>query len=224
MGWVVGIDEAGRGSLVGELIVAAFAVPEGMEGELVRAGARDSKQLTPAQRERVYARITSMGVFAVWPVRPQEIDRENVNRLEERAAMVDLRIVGSRVGGLANVSVVQIDRFGELRELPGWLRSQGFSGRLVVEPGADAKYPAVSAASIVAKVVRDRRIEVLRRMYGLEGSGYPSDPRTVGWVRRVLASGARPPIIRYSWGTLRGTEFYVEKAKRPRRTLEDFME
>ncbi len=92
-----------------------------------------------------------------------------------------------------------------------------------MEPYADSKYPVVSAASIIAKVVRDRRIDVLRSLYGVEGSGYPADESTVRWVMDVIRRGERPPIIRYSWGTLKGTGAYVEKAKRARRTLKDFM-
>ncbi len=92
-----------------------------------------------------------------------------------------------------------------------------------MEPKADSRYPVVSAASIIAKVIRDRRIDVLRSMYGVKGSGYPADPETREWVMKVLSSGMRPPIIRYSWSTLEGTDAFVKKVKRSGRTLEDFM-
>ncbi|ADL18885.1 Ribonuclease HII [Acidilobus saccharovorans 345-15] len=222
MSWIIGVDEAGRGSLVGELMLACFATKEENLGLLKDMGVRDSKQLTPHSRETLYRSIVRLGEFVVVPIPPAEIDRENVNVLEERAALKGLKVLLSRLRPEL-VKAIYIDKFGELRILPGELKRLGFRGRLVVEPKADANYVVVSAASIIAKVIRDRRIEVLRSMYGVEGSGYPSDPLTVSWVMKVLSSGARPPIIRYSWGTLRGTNAFVRKAKSPRRTLEDFM-
>ena len=221
--WVVGVDEAGRGSLVGELMVAAFAIDEVLEPELVRLGVKDSKQLTRAQRERLYWKLTDIGVFAVLPIPPREIDSENVNRLEERRLWDLLTIVFRRVGGPQEVKAIYVDKFGELRETYSRLRSVGYRGSLVVEPKADARYPVVSAASVIAKVIRDRRIDVLRSMYGVRGSGYPADPETRSWAMEVIGSGQRPPIIRYSWSTLEGTEAFVRKVKRSRRTLEDFM-
>ena len=221
--WVVGVDEAGRGSLIGELMVAAFAIDEVKEPELVRAGVKDSKQLTRGQRERLYWQLVRMGVFSVLPISPGEIDSENVNRLEERRLWDLLKILFRRVGGPSEVRAIYIDRFGELKEIPARLRGVGYRGDLVVEPKADSTYPVVSAASIIAKVVRDWRLDVLKSMYGVRGSGYPADPETRTWVMEVIRSGRRPPIIRYSWSTLEGTEAYVRKVKRSRRTLEDFM-
>ncbi|MGC9071312.1 MAG: ribonuclease HII [Acidilobus sp.] len=221
--WLIGIDEAGRGSLVGELIIAAFGVPKEREEELVRLGVRDSKELTRRQRESLYWELTRTGVFAALPITPREIDSENLNRLEERRAWDLIRIVFSRVGGPSLVEAVYIDKFGELRELPSKLARAGYRGLLVVESKADSNYPVVSAASIIAKVLRDWRIDVLRSMYGVRGSGYPADPETRRWVMAVLSSGWRPPIIRYSWSTLEGTDAFVKKVKRPSRTLEDFM-
>ncbi|MGC9210445.1 MAG: ribonuclease HII [Acidilobus sp.] len=221
--WVIGIDEAGRGSLVGELIIAAYGILRQHEDELVRLGVRDSKELTRARREELYRELTRLGVFVVLPITPREIDSENINRLEERRAWDLLRLLFTRIGGPRPVEAIYIDKFGELRDLPLKLRKAGFSGRLVVEPKADSRYPVVSAASIIAKVIRDRRIDVLRSMYGVRGSGYPADPETREWVMKVLSSGTRPPIIRYSWSTLEGTDAFVKKVKRSGRTLEDFM-
>jgi ribonuclease HII len=221
--WVVGIDEAGRGSLVGELMMAAFAIEDSKEPLLKKMGVRDSKELSRGQREELYGELIKMGVFAVLPIPPKEIDSENINRLEERRAGDLLKIIFNRLKGPRAVKAIYIDKFDELKELPRRLRDLGYRGDLVVEPKADSKYAVVSAASIIAKVIRDRRLDVLRLMYGVRGSGYPADPETVSWVMEVLNKGLRPPIIRYSWSTLEGTEAFVKKVKRPRKTLEDFM-
>ncbi len=221
--YVVGVDEAGRGSLVGEMIVAAVAAPLGSDDELRSIGARDSKAMTASSRARVYAEIARRYPFAAVPVRPWEIDRENLNVLTARAAARAVRIVAERLGGYNRICLVIVDRFGSPSKLIAHLRREGYRGRVIAEERADARHPVVGAASVVAKHVRDSRIRVLRSLYGLEGSGYPSDPRTVEWLRRVLERGAPPPIVRRSWDTLRGTPYYVEKEKRTGRvTLEDF--
>jgi len=74
--------------------------------------------------------------------------------------------------------------------------------RIISEHHADEKYPVVSAASIIAKVTRDQRIDEIRKMHGEFGSGYPSDPRTIhflrDWFRR---NGSFPDFVRRSWKT-----------------------
>ena len=222
--YTVGIDEAGRGSLVGEMIVAAIAVPMDRLEALREMGVRDSKALTPGRRASLYRELSTLP-FAAVPVRPWEIDSENLNVLTARAAATAFRAVARQLGGPGHVCRVVVDKFGSPSKLIAYLRREGYRGPVIAEEKADAKYPEVSAASIIAKHVRDSRIRVLRSMYGVEGSGYPSDPRTMRWLRRVLETGALPPVVRRSWDTLRGTPFYVDKKKGPSPgvTLEDFL-
>ncbi len=219
----IGIDEAGRGSLVGEMIVAAIAIPAGLSYTLREMGVRDSKVLTPGKRAKLYRELSRFP-FATVPVRPAEIDRENLNVLTARAAARAFEIVSSRIGGPEHVCRVIVDKFGNPSKLIAYLRLAGYRGPIIAEEKADARYPEVSAASIIAKHVRDARIRVLHALYGVEGSGYPSDPRTLRWLRRSLASGSLPPVVRRSWDTLRGTPFYVDKKRGGGGsvTLEDF--
>ena len=75
--------------------------------------------------------------------------------------------------------------------------------RIISEHYADETYPLVSAASIMAKVRRDSEIQKLKDIYGDFGSGYPSDPRTRDFLRRLLSGGEEvPPIVRRTWKTL----------------------
>jgi len=221
--WLVGVDEAGRGSLVGEMIVAVVAVPEDAVEDLVEAGVRDSKELSPAARARLYRAIAGLAAFAVEPVDPRDIDRRSMAVLTEEAIARAFERVARRVGA-DNIARVVVDRYGRPRRIRALLSRAGYRGPILVEEKADARYPEVSAASIVAKHVRDARIRVLSSLYGVEGSGYPSDPRTVDWVLRTVGSGEKPPIIRYSWGTLDKVGARVRKPRDPGRpTLEDFM-
>ena len=220
--WLIGADEAGRGSLVGEMIVAVAAVPEDVVDALHDLGVRDSKELTPARRRELYGILSGTIVFAVYPVSPRDIDRRNLTLLTEEAIAQAAARVLPRVSG--EIIRFTVDKYGRPRMLRYLLSRAGYRGPVIVEEKADARYPEVSVASIIAKHVRDARIRVLSHLYGVEGSGYPSDPRTVEWVLRTVESGLRPPIIRYSWGTLDKVGMRVRKGSgggRP--TLEDFM-
>ncbi len=222
--WTVGVDEAGRGSLIGEMIVTAVAVSLEDLDLLVEMGVRDSKVLTPSRRAELYRELSTRYPFATVPVSPIEIDRENLNLLTAKAAAKAVGLVARRIGGFSSICRVVVDRFGDPSKFIVRLRLEGYRGVIIAEEKADAKYPEVSAASIIAKHVRDTRIKVLRSLYGVEGSGYPGDTRTMLWLKEALKSGTLPPIVRRSWETLRGTPFFVEKKKRSSKgvTLEDF--
>jgi len=221
--WYIGADEAGRGSLVGEMIVAVVAVPEDAMSVLAEAGVRDSKELFPQARAQLYRLIASTTVFAVTPVSPRAIDSENLTVLTEEAIADAYRRIAPRIRGEPVRFVV--DRYGRHVKLRYLLRAAGYRGPLIIEEKADARYLEVAAASIVAKHVRDARIRVLRSLYGVPGTGYPSDERTVSWVLETVSRGERPPIIRYSWGTLESVGARVKKGKGkpPRVTLDDYM-
>jgi len=216
---VVGIDEAGRGSLVGPLVVGAFCLAEDRLDELVALGAKDSKALTPPAREKVFEGLPEVGTRAHVALSPQEVDRAvekgNLNRLEAetfaqlirdlrpQVAYVDAcdpneRRFGLRVGRLAGIPV-----------------------RIISRHHADRDFPVVGAASIVAKVTRDRAIDALRAQVGdALGSGYPSDERTVEFVRSFLRGTTPvPPWVRSSWATMQRV-----MPHRPARTLDSFEE
>ncbi len=210
--YFVGIDEAGRGSIVGEMIVAVAAVPAQIYSQLRQEGVRDSKDLTPEKRRELYFYLARNIVFSVEPVPPWRIDAENLNRLTAQAAVAAFERVVKRIGGHAAVERVVIDKFGNEAYPRMLFRARGYRGQLVIVEKADRDYPEVSAASIIAKYVRDARIRVLSSIYGVKGSGYPSDPRTMAWIRDLISRGiAPPPIVRRSWGSLRGTPWYIEK-------------
>jgi ribonuclease HII len=89
---------------------------------------------------------------------------------------------------------------------------------IVSEHHADVKFPVVSAASIIAKVTRDRAIAALAKKYGEIGSGYPADPVTIRFLETWIAEhGSPPPIARKSWKTISAM-----LARRSQRSLMDF--
>ncbi|MGI0053546.1 MAG: ribonuclease HII [Thermoplasmata archaeon] len=202
-GGVLGLDEAGRGSLLGPLVVGGFLAPESALPGLSALGARDSKALSPRRREEVYRRLASVGIRLTVALSPAIIDRavreRGLNRLEARAfAHLIRRARPDRV--ILDACDPVADRFGRLvRALAD------VSAPVEARHHADRDEPLVGAASVVAKVRRDRAV---RRLAGaLErdlGSGYPSDERTLQAVRVELArvGGAPAPWIRHSWATI----------------------
>ena len=214
---ILGIDEAGRGSVIGPLVVGGFLVRSDRLGELRAAGARDSKSLSPARREEVYAALGTLGECWAIAVSPPEIDRfvarGGLNRLEAREFA---RLVRRLAPDAVRVDACDTNefRFGALVR-----RLAGGKIPVVARHRADRDDPVVGAASIVAKVERDRRIARLRRRLGMDfGSGYPSDPRTVEFLRSAWFSRAvRPAFVRWSWGTMQRV-----KPARPAPTLESF--
>lgn len=196
---VCGIDEAGRGSFIGPLVVAGVAVDDSNIRHLGEAGVRDSKSLTPAARERLYHVIRRHSVSCV--VRrclPRTIDNSvlfhGLTDLEIKK-MADIIERTPADAYYVDSCYADAARFGERLE-----RLTNVSG-IHAHTKADSKFVAVSAASIVAKVVRDRAILNIRRSHPV-GSGYPGDRKTARYVRdSYLATGILPDFVRKSWST-----------------------
>jgi ribonuclease HII len=219
----LGLDEAGRGSVLGPLVVGAYwtgASVEGEESALRAMGVKDSKLLAPGVREALYAQLRARGKVLAFRAEPALIDRH-----VERQGLNDLELeMMARLTARLSPSVVYVDacdpdaeRFG--RNLGALARTRGWHGRVVARHHADRDLPIVGAASIVAKVTRDRAISRLQeRSVRLLGTGYPADPRTREYLDRLLREGATlPPWVRRSWSTLD-----TLKSGPPLRTLETY--
>lgn len=195
---LLGLDEAGRGCVLGPLVVGAYCWEGEDQAVLRAAGADDSKALTPRRREEALARLEGLGTGEVIEVSPAQIDAGNINALEEEAFIVFiLRLQPDVVYLDAPVNPRGIPAFS--RRIAARLAEGGLSPRLVIEPKADATWPVVGAASIFAKVRRDAAITAL----GEVGSGYPSDPVTRRWIQGFFERGeALPPSVRSRWGTI----------------------
>jgi len=206
MSLVAGLDEAGRGPAIGPMVLACVVMREdrlpALEGRI-----RDSKLMSPAGRRRALTLIKSLAEeIKVRVVEPWEIDLAVSGVSDKNLNFMEARLVSEIIASLScRVRRVFVDspdpkpdRFAALVE--------SMLGRddveVVASNKAEAVYPVVAAASIVAKVTRDRIVEDLKRRYGDFGSGYPSDPRTRSFLQSCLARGELPPIVRRSWSTL----------------------
>jgi len=211
---ICGVDEAGKGSVLGPMVVAAVGVSS--EARLSGLGVRDSKLLPPQERERLYPQIRMRCKVATVTIDAQEIDairtEMTMNACVARAhAMVITKLSPSRA--YVDACDVNCLRYAEMVK-----EHLSSPCEIVSEHHADEKFMVVSAASIVAKVVRDREINKLAKKYGEIGSGYPSDPVTIRWLSDYIGEHpSPPPIARRSWKTVT-----TLLAKKTQRSLLDF--
>lgn len=196
-----GVDEAGRGSVMGPLVVGSVFVED--DSILVSMGVKDSKKLTPKARERIYAEIVgSVPFWTTVTCSAADIDRL---RLEMSLNEIELRMFADAVGGggatrvYADCPDVNESAFQER------MAALCVGMEVVARHKADDTYPVVSAASIVAKVTRDRMIEDIRREFGKDiGSGYPSDRYTMDFIGSwIKENGCAPEHTRCSWEPVR---------------------
>jgi len=200
---VAGVDDAGRGSVIGPLVIAGVLLEEENLPKLVDLGVRDSKLLSPRRREQLAGEIRRLVLQChVIRLSPAEIDQvvrsgrklHKLNRLEAQTMAKVITVLKPDVA-YVDASDVLADRFKQhiAESLP-------FTVQIVSEHKADVKYPIVSAASIIAKVERDKAVSELREKHGDMGSGYAADPKTVkfleNWIKRF---GSYPDFVRKSW-------------------------
>ena len=196
---ICGVDEAGKGSVLGPLVVAAVAC--GSDEEAGAIGARDSKTLSPGRREEIYAEILARFRVATRTLPPERIDARPRLSLNTCIARLHAEVVSELHPRLAILDACDVDANRYRRTVARFLTGPC---RLISEHEADRTHPVVGAASIVAKVLRDRAIAKLAREFGEIGSGYPSDPATISYLREYLKRRrVPPPFARWSWATTR---------------------
>jgi ribonuclease HII len=200
---VGGVDEAGRGSIIGPLVVAGISVREAKISQLTDMGVKDSKALTPKARARLFGEILKIAdSVCIRKVNPVEVDDSvsfrGLNRLEARVMASVINDIG------ADEVYVDCCDVNPERYRHSIGQHLSCSPKVHSMHHADSINVVVSAASIVAKITRDHEIDQIRKKYRGIGSGYPSDDRTMRFIRRwVKKNGCAPEFARKSWKPLR---------------------
>jgi ribonuclease HII len=198
---ILGIDEAGRGSVLGPMVIAGVVVPEKMEKVLGRMGVKDSKRLTPNRRTILSRKLRKMFEYKIIVITAREIDEMradgiNLNEIEKNA-MEEIIMALKPEKAIVDAVDVKAERFQE-----NLSKDTGFD--IIAEHKADDKYIEVGAASIIAKAERDAIITEINKEFikqGGIGSGYPSDPKTKEFLSNYTYD-EMPDFVRRSWNTV----------------------
>lgn len=201
-----GIDEAGRGPVIGPMVMAGVLIDEQDEETLKDLGVRDSKLVPAEKRPELAHRIEEHADrIHVRVLLPEEIDRAvlsesfNLNLLE---AKTSAEIITELKPDKAILDCPSTNPAAYVETVRKFLPREMRSRDIVAEHKADAKYPVVSAASIIAKVRRDSEIDIIRADLKEEiGSGYPSDPATKKFLKENWKKYSERGIFRKSWSS-----------------------
>jgi ribonuclease HII len=204
----LGIDDAGRGPVMGPMILAACLLTLESERELRKLGVKDSKIITQKRREFLETKIKEKAeAYEIAIIYPKEIDSTNaqgikLNELEAVHAAKLINKINKRYGKIKvfvdcpspTISKWQNYLKTKLKDLSNL--------ELSCEHKADKNHISVSAASILAKCVREKEIDKLKEIYGDEiGSGYPGDPLTCKFLEKNALKHKEEGIFRQTWIT-----------------------
>ena len=210
---ILGIDEAGRGPVMGPMVYAcAYWKEEYDENIRKKFKFNDSKALKPEEREKMFEQIKShpniiryeLIVLTSDYISKEMLKRQKVslNQISQDSAK---SLIKTAIDKKVNVRKIFVDTVGPAGSYQTLLKNslEDRTIEVTVEPKADAKYECVSAASIVAKVTRDKNIEIIEKEDKDCGSGYPSDPKTKEWLKdnydNIFGFGRE---VRFSWKTV----------------------
>jgi len=219
----LGIDDAGRGPLIGPMILAGVLIDKNTETVLKKYKVRDSKIVLHPQRIKLAKMIKeSVLAYHIVKANPEEIDTAirkglNLNTLE---AIKTSEIINELNNKKEKIKIV-VDC--PSNNPSAWKKTlYGFIDNidniaLICEHKADKNHISVSAASILAKVTREEEIEKLKQKFGDFGSGYPADPKVKEFLKLKGKSLAHTGIFRKSWSTWKSLFPDKEQA-----TLRDF--
>jgi len=218
---ILGLDEAGRGPVLGPMVIALVKARESDLEEFNRWGIRDSKRLNKRKRNELYNLIVSR-----YEVKTIVLEAKDIDEMIKRSNLDNIEIgMFSKLINSVLREEYRIDEEGEIsahynkrvkiyidaccsnrrafsNKIKSRLITYDNNIEIIAEHKADDKYKIVSAASIVAKVTRDRIIDNYKKIYGEIGSGYPSDRVTINYLRNYIKEhGELPEIARKCWKT-----------------------
>ena len=204
--YLLGIDDAGRGPILGPMFLAGVLIKANEEKIMKELGAVDSKLLTHPQRIKISKEIRKIASgIEIAESSPQEIDKSvetiNLNTLEAKKAAEIINKLNNKKDKIR--VIVDCPSVNTLAWKNKMISFIDYTENLTIlcEHKADFNYPVVSAASIIAKVAREDSISVLKKQFGNIGSGYPADPVTIEFIKSRGLDLASSGIVRTSWAT-----------------------
>jgi len=205
---ILGIDDSGRGPVIGPMILAGCLIDSELEKEFREQGVKDSKKLTGNKREILAEIIRAKALsYHVVVISPQEIDGKtnsgiNLNRIE---AIKAAKIINNLNKDFDKINVVVDCPSPNIEKWKNTLKSyvdKKDNLEFIVEHKADVNHIACSAASILAKSQREKEVKKIKKKIGKDfGSGYPSDPVTCKFLKDYSEKHKKDGIFRETWST-----------------------
>ncbi len=201
---IAGVDEAGKGPVIGPMCVAGVLIAEDRLHLIEELGVKDSKKVAPKKRKLLSGRIKETADnWFVLDVSAHQIDElRTIMTMNEVMVICHARVLENLGPDHAFLDAADVneERFG--RNVQKKCKDP-VTFRVTARHKADVRYPIVAAASIIAKVHRDRAIAALREEFGDFGSGYPADPKTIRFLREWFSEHQSfPDFVRHSWKTV----------------------
>jgi ribonuclease HII len=211
---LVGVDEAGRGPVLGPLVMVALAIKEENQKKLEWIGVKDSKLLTKLVREELFDRIREIvHDFRIEVIEPDAIDltlEESDSNLNWLEAETSARLVSELNPNLIILDCPSRNLKAYKKFFADKLNPEVLdNSELLVEHKADLNHVVVAAASVIAKVIRDRWVEHIKLELGIDfGSGYMSDQKTQKFLDEY--HDKHPHLFRRKWQSYKNA---VERKK-----------
>lgn len=199
---IAGIDEAGRGPVIGPMIMSIIAINENEEHKLKELGVKDSKLLKHKERERIFSSLRKIGEHHFKIVNNDEIDaavNDGVINLNWLEAITTIELINT-LSEKTDIDKVIIDCPSPNKEkyrryIKSRLKNKNIE--ILAEHKADVNHLIVGAASIISKVIRENEIKKIKKKFNIDfGSGYPHDPATIKFLKE---NHDKYPIFRKSW-------------------------
>lgn len=215
---IAGVDEAGRGPCFGPMAITIVVTEKGIEKKLKLMGVKDSKRLLPSKRksltESIKNHLVEEKTRLIWPLELNDLmARYSLNEIEAQ-------MIAQLINGLENEpKIVYVDspdvaKGAFEKRIRKYLNEKNQKIEIIAENKADSNYLIVSAASIIAKVARDKEIEELAKRFGDFGSGYPSDPKTKKYLKEYVEKHKKlPPFSRIFWSNCKEALNSIEQQK-----------
>ncbi len=217
---ILGIDDAGRGPVIGPMVLAGCLVNDEIKKEFKKLGVKDSKQLTPKRRaflaDVIREKAEDFEVVIVYPDEIESSNAEGVN-LNDVEAIACAQIINKMNKGYGKIKVILDCPSTGINKWRDFLKTKinDLSNlEVVCEHKADVNHVSVSAASIIAKDVREKEMAILKEKYGHEiGSGYASDPYTIKFLEKHANKFKDEGLFRKTWSTWKNASANLEQAK-----------
>ncbi|NHJ46824.1 MAG: ribonuclease HII [Asgard group archaeon] len=216
---VVGADEAGRGLIIGPMVIGACAINDEILQKFTSIGIKDSKKYSSHQKLMTHANLVKKESLA-WSVKILHADvltnfNKNGMTMDEAEAYTFYRALEEIIKKVPKIDEYQVDNFQAKKKLKSLItdnpKMKNIS--LKVLPRADLQYPAVSAGSLLARGQSLTELDKIRKQHGNFGSGSTNDKRTINWLKQYYIQNKSWPkkIVRVYWKTIDRIEKEIKK-------------